>query len=105
MYFIFAAKALGVERIPLHQLLKESDYVILSCPLTSETKHLINAESLKVMKNNAVIVNIARGGKFNPFTLVKSLFYNCFLYRVHEIMASSVGNFAPTTVDGLVRNA
>lgn len=59
----FTAKYLGAERVPLEQLLKESDYVILSCPLTNETKNMINADSLKIMKKNAVLINIARGGK------------------------------------------
>lgn len=58
-----AAKYLGVERKPLDELLKESDYVILSCPLTNETKNMINADSLKIMKKNSVLINIARGGK------------------------------------------
>ncbi|CAH2044112.1 unnamed protein product, partial [Iphiclides podalirius] len=56
------AQALGVERVPLEQLLKESDYVLLCCPLTKESKHLINANTLKLMKSNAVLVNIGRGG-------------------------------------------
>ncbi|XP_038222648.1 glyoxylate reductase/hydroxypyruvate reductase-like [Zerene cesonia] len=55
------AKALGVERVPIDQLLKESDYVLLCCPLTQETKHLINRETLKLMKDTSVIVNIGRG--------------------------------------------
>ncbi|CAB3230643.1 unnamed protein product [Arctia plantaginis] len=55
------AKTLGAERVPLEQLLKESDYVCLCCPLSSETRHLINADTLKLMKNTAVLVNIARG--------------------------------------------
>ncbi|KAJ0174488.1 hypothetical protein K1T71_009596 [Dendrolimus kikuchii] len=67
------AKTLGIERVPLNQLLKESDYVILSCPLTSETKHLINAETLKIMKNNAVIVNIARGEVIDQVALIEAL--------------------------------
>lgn len=57
------AKHLGAERVPLDQLLKESDYVVLSCPLTSDTKNMINADSLKIMKKNSVLINIARGGK------------------------------------------
>ncbi|KAJ8715233.1 hypothetical protein PYW08_005214 [Mythimna loreyi] len=55
------AKELGAERVPIDQLLRESDYVILACPLTKETKHLINADTLKTMKNTAVVINIARG--------------------------------------------
>lgn len=60
---LLIAQALGVQRVPLETLLKESDYVLLCCPLTSESKHLINANTLKLMKSNAVLVNIGRGGK------------------------------------------
>lgn len=48
----------------MEQLLKESDFVILSCPLVKETQHLINAETLAMMKNTAVLVNIGRGGEY-----------------------------------------
>ncbi|KOB77723.1 Glyoxylate reductase/hydroxypyruvate reductase [Operophtera brumata] len=55
------AKALGAVRVSVEQLLKESDYVILCCPLENGTRHLINADSLSIMKRTAVLVNIARG--------------------------------------------
>ncbi|KAL4714857.1 hypothetical protein ACJJTC_012529 [Scirpophaga incertulas] len=55
------AKPLGAQRVPLEQLLKESDFVILSCPLSIETNHLINADSLRLMKKTSVLVNIGRG--------------------------------------------
>lgn len=67
------AKALGAERVPIEQLLKESDYVVLCCPLTSETKHLINDERLGIMKKNAVLVNIARGGVIDQEALYRAL--------------------------------
>ncbi|XP_026331055.1 glyoxylate reductase/hydroxypyruvate reductase-like isoform X1 [Hyposmocoma kahamanoa] len=67
------AKYLGAERVPLDQLLKESDYVILSCPLTNETKNMINADSLKIMKKNAVLINIARGGLVDQEALYNAL--------------------------------
>lgn len=54
---------LGATRVPLEQLLKDSDYVILACPLSKETKHLINEAALKTMKKTSVLVNIGRGGK------------------------------------------
>ncbi|KAL0821982.1 hypothetical protein ABMA28_005370 [Loxostege sticticalis] len=67
------AKALGVERVPQEQLLKESDYVILACPLTPETKHLINADTLKLMKKTAVLINIGRGGLVDHEALYDAL--------------------------------
>ncbi|XP_045488886.1 glyoxylate reductase/hydroxypyruvate reductase [Pieris rapae] len=67
------AKSLGVERVPLEQLLKESGFVILACPLTSETKHLINAETLKLMKRTSVVINIGRGELINQEALYDAL--------------------------------
>ncbi|XP_075980124.1 glyoxylate reductase/hydroxypyruvate reductase-like [Anticarsia gemmatalis] len=67
------AKELGVERVPLEQLLKESDYVCLCCPLTPETRHLINADTLKLMKNTSVLVNIARGEVVDQTALYNAL--------------------------------
>ncbi|XP_068617929.1 glyoxylate reductase/hydroxypyruvate reductase-like [Battus philenor] len=67
------AKNLGAERVPLEELLKESDYVLLCCPLTGETKNLINANTLKLMKKNAVLVNIGRGGLVDHEALYNAL--------------------------------
>ncbi|XP_028029280.1 glyoxylate reductase/hydroxypyruvate reductase-like [Bombyx mandarina] len=67
------AKLLGVERVPLQELLEESDFVVLVCPLTNETRHLINADTLKMMKKNAVLVNIARGEIIDHVALYEAL--------------------------------
>ncbi|XP_028163688.1 glyoxylate reductase/hydroxypyruvate reductase-like isoform X1 [Ostrinia furnacalis] len=67
------AKALGAERVPQEQLLRESDFVILACPLTPETKNMINADCLKTMKKNAVLINIGRGGLVDQEALYVAL--------------------------------
>ncbi|CAH0725534.1 unnamed protein product, partial [Brenthis ino] len=67
------AKSLGAERVPLETLLKESDFVILCCPLTKDTKHLINNETLKMMKKTSVLVNIGRGDLIDQRALYNAL--------------------------------
>lgn len=52
----------GVRRVPLEQLLAESDVVSLHCPLTAETEELIDRERLALMKPSAFLINTARGG-------------------------------------------
>lgn len=51
----------GVERVALEQLLAESDFVALCCPLTPETRGLMSRERLARMKRGAVLVNTSRG--------------------------------------------
>ena len=57
----------------LDTLLAESDYVSLHCPLTSETKGLIDARRLKLMKPNAILVNTSRGPVVDEEALADAL--------------------------------
>ncbi|MDE0626815.1 MAG: D-glycerate dehydrogenase [Bryobacterales bacterium] len=69
-----AAEAeLGVEYATLDDLLRRSDFVILSCPLTDETEHLIDAAALRKMKRTATLVNIARGPVVHTQALFEAL--------------------------------
>jgi glycerate dehydrogenase len=61
------------DRIPLNQLLREADVVSLHCPLTPETKSLINRESLSLMKSTAFLINTARGALIDEAALVEAL--------------------------------
>ncbi|HRI94038.1 MAG TPA: NAD(P)-dependent oxidoreductase [Nocardioides sp.] len=56
------AHSLGIELVSLQDLLKRSDVVSLHCLLTAETKHMIDARALRMMKESAVLINSARGG-------------------------------------------
>ena len=57
----------------IDQLLEQSDFVLVSCPYTSETHHLINADRFSHMKSNAVLINIARGSIVDEQALVEAL--------------------------------
>ena len=69
--------SLGVERCEdpeqLDRLLGESDYVSIHIPLTAETRHLIDAEKLALMKPSAVLINVARGGIVDEAALAAAL--------------------------------
>jgi D-3-phosphoglycerate dehydrogenase len=68
-----AARDLGVELCDLDTLLARSDVVSLHCPLTAETRHLIDARRLSLMKPTAYLVNAARGGIVDQAALVDCL--------------------------------
>lgn len=65
--------ALDAQRMPLEQLLRESDVVSLHCPLTPETHHLIGAAELESMKESAVLINAARGPVVDERALAEAL--------------------------------
>jgi glycerate dehydrogenase len=60
-------------RLPLQELLRQADVITLHCPLTSQTKNLINAETLSLMKPSAFLVNTARGALIDETALIHAL--------------------------------
>jgi D-3-phosphoglycerate dehydrogenase len=63
----------GVQPVPFERLLGESDYITIHCPLTGETRHAFDAESLGRMRPTAVLINTARGGIVDTDALVGAL--------------------------------
>lgn len=55
------AEELGIELVGLEDVFRRSDILSVSCPLTPETTHLVNAERLALMKPSAYLINTARG--------------------------------------------
>jgi len=64
---------LGIRYLPLDGLLQESDFVSLHCPLTPQTRGLINEAALQKMKRTAILVNTARGPVVVTEALVRAL--------------------------------
>jgi glycerate dehydrogenase len=62
-----------IKFVSLEELLKESDFITLHCPLTSDTKHLINKSKLELMKPEACIINTSRGAIINEMDLIEAL--------------------------------
>lgn len=63
----------GVERADLDVLLREADFVSVHTPLNANTRHLINRETLKMMKHTALLVNTSRGGVVDQEALIAAL--------------------------------
>ncbi|MBQ5388904.1 MAG: NAD(P)-binding domain-containing protein [Paludibacteraceae bacterium] len=70
-----AMRRLGneVKYVTKDELLKEADFVSLNLPYTPEVKHLIGEEELKMMKQNAYLINTARGAHVDEEALVEAL--------------------------------
>ena len=66
-------RELRASRTDIATLLKESDFVTLHTPLLPETRHLINAQSLKTMKKTAYLINASRGPVVNETALAQAL--------------------------------
>lgn len=68
-----AEAELGAIWLPLEALLATSDFVVVLVPLTAETRHLIDADALRLMKPSALLVNAARGPVVDSAALVTAL--------------------------------
>ena len=67
------ARELGITLVDLDTVFRESDFVTLNCPLTSETRHLVDARRLALMKRTAFLINFARGPVVDQQALTKTL--------------------------------
>ena len=63
----------GVKSVSLDELLATSDVLSLHCPLTEETRHLINADALRKMKRSAILINTGRGPLVDDDAVSKAL--------------------------------
>ncbi|WP_342745004.1 C-terminal binding protein [Oceanobacillus timonensis] len=67
------ARAYNVELVELDDLLHQSDFISVHTPLTDETYHMIGEEQLKLMKQEAFIVNTSRGALIDEKALIQAL--------------------------------
>jgi phosphoglycerate dehydrogenase-like enzyme len=67
------ATQLGVEIVSLEELLRVSDYVLVNCPLTPQTRGLLGKPQFALMKPDAVLINTARGAIVDESALIEAL--------------------------------
>jgi glycerate dehydrogenase len=63
----------AIDRISLEQLFRQADFLSLHCPLTAETRNLINERTLGLMKPTAFLINTARGALVDEAALLAAL--------------------------------
>ncbi len=66
-------EAKGVRYVPLIDILQQADIVSLHCPLTEQTRHIINPETLAMMKNGAMLINTSRGALIDTVAVIEAL--------------------------------
>ena len=69
----FLAEVLGFRYVPLEELLKKSDIITLHVPYNRNTHHLINRDTIKMIKKGAVLINTSRGGVVETEALIEAL--------------------------------
>ncbi len=67
------SKGLEVEYVSLEELMRRSDVISLHCPLTAQTKHMINKETIGRMKDGVYLINTSRGGLIDTDSLIEGL--------------------------------
>lgn len=72
-YDPFPVDGLEVEYVDLDRLFEQSDVISLHCPLTKDTKHIINKKSISKMKDGVILVNTSRGALIHTPDLIDAL--------------------------------
>lgn len=72
-YDPYPVSGLPVQYVELDELFRRSDVISLHCPLTKETQHIINEESIAKMKDSVYLVNTSRGGLIHSESLIQGL--------------------------------
>jgi phosphoglycerate dehydrogenase-like enzyme len=86
------AAEVGAELVDLPTLLRTSDFVSLNCALTSETRHLIDAERLRLLKPTAFLINTSRGPVVDQAALTEAL-------RARRLQGAALDVFEQEPVD------
>ncbi len=72
-YDPYPVEGLKATYVSKEELFKRSDVITFHCPLTDETKHMVNADSIKMMKDGVILVNTSRGAIVDSTALVEAL--------------------------------
>lgn len=79
-------KDIPYKQVDKETLFKTSDYLTIHCPLNDETKHLINKDTLALMKPTAVLINTSRGGVINEDHLKDALNNDVIAHAMLDVL-------------------
>ena len=72
-YDPYPVKGLEAEYVSIEELMSKSDVISLHCPLTSETEHIVNKDTIAMMKNGVYLINTSRGALIDTDALIDGL--------------------------------
>jgi phosphoglycerate dehydrogenase-like enzyme len=81
-----AVREAGAEPVSFEDIFRQSDYILVNCPLTPETRRLVGGEQLALMKPTAYLINTARGPIVDEAALIQAL-------REHRIAGAALDVF------------
>lgn len=76
------------ELVTSDEIFARSDFLSLHCPLTEQTKGIVNVRTLSLMKNTAVLINTARGGLVDEKALAEALNSGCIAGACADVLAT-----------------
>lgn len=91
-------------RLALSALLPQVDYLSLHCPLTEETKDLIDEEAFNLMKSSAFLINCARGGIVNEQALADALIHKKIAGAATDVLSIEPPTHGNILLDPLIPN-
>ena len=96
--------ALGGTYVPFSKLVEQSDIVTLHCPLTPETRHLIDADAIKRMKPGAMLINTSRGAVVDTKAVIDGLKSGKIGHLGLDVYEEEVGLFFEDLSDQVIRD-
>jgi D-lactate dehydrogenase len=94
----------GVEYLPLNELAANADIVTLHCPLTPETKHLINSELITKMKTGVMLINTSRGALIDTKAAIEGLKSHKIGYLALDVYEGEESLFFEDRSDSIIQD-
>lgn len=99
-----AARAAGIEYVPLEELYRRSDVVTLHVPLTEENRGMVDAEAINQMRDGVVLVNVSRGELIDVAAVTSAIEFEKIGALAMDVFADEVGIYHESRVNDIIRN-
>lgn len=103
-YDPYPVDRLDVEYVSMEELVKNADVITLHCPLTSSTKHLINRQTIGLMKKDVYLINTSRGALINTDDLIDALLDKKFAGVALDVYEEEEGLFYEDRSNDIIRD-